>query len=145
MLNWSSTPTSNLECIRLSIKKAVRIITFENKYEHTTPLFKELKILPLDYQIKHKQATFMWKLYNGYIPPPISNIFKLNTSEIIRRYNPTKYHLPNPNSNYEKDQISYSCVRLWNTEIPNELKQITLLKSFAKKYKDHLLSLLVVN
>ena len=32
ILNWSSTPTSNLEGIRMSIKKAIRVIAFENKY-----------------------------------------------------------------------------------------------------------------
>ena len=45
-----------------------------------------------------------------------------------------------------KRQIAYSCVALWNTEVPdnqqNEIKQITVQKSFAKKYKTYLLNLL---
>ena len=69
LLNWSATPSSNLDCIRLSIKKAIRIIAFENKFEHTMPLFKEYQVLPLDSLIKHKKATLVWKLANGYIHP----------------------------------------------------------------------------
>ena len=126
ILNWPSTLTSNLECIMK--KKAIRVITFENKYEHTSPLFKELGILPLDQQIQLKQAALMWKVHNRYIPPPpISDMFALNISEIVRRINPNKYHLPNPRLNYAKRHISYSCVKLWNTEIPNELKEIAFL------------------
>ena len=96
ILNWSSTPTSNLESIRMNIKKAIRVITFENNYEHTSPLFKKLGILPLSQQIQLKQAAFMWKVHNNYIPPTISCMFTLNTSEIVRRIHPNKYHLPNP-------------------------------------------------
>ena len=107
ILNWSSTPTSNLEGIRKSIKKAIRVIAFENKYEHTSPLVKELGILPLDQQIQLKQAAFMWNVHNRYIPPPTSDMFALNTSEIVRRMNPNKYHLPNPRLKYAKRHISY--------------------------------------
>jgi len=140
LLNWSSTSTSNLECIRLSIKKIIRIISFINKYDHTASLFKELEILPLDSLIKFKQGIFMWKLYNGYIPLPVSSMFKLNTSEIVMRTNPGKFHLPNPRLNYAKMNISYSCVLLWNINIPISMKKISFLKSFSKKYKSFLLS-----
>ena len=37
ILNWSSTHTTNLECIRISIKKAVRIISFKRRQEHAAP------------------------------------------------------------------------------------------------------------
>ena len=56
LLNWNCTPTTNLECIRVSLKKAVRIISFKPRQEHSAPLFKERKILPLDQQINLKRA-----------------------------------------------------------------------------------------
>ena len=140
ILNWSSTPSTNLECIRLKIKKAIRIITFKNKYEHTCNLFKELKLLPLDTVIKHKQAVFMWKLQNGTIPSPISDMFTLNRTVIVNRTNPLKYNLPNPNNEYEKKSISYSCVNVWNA-IPAEFKQINNLKLFTGKYRSYLINI----
>ena len=139
-VNWSSTQNSNLECIRLSLRKAICIITFKDKYEHSIPLFKELNILPLNEQIKHKQATFMWKLRNGYIPTPVNDLFTLNTSETITRTNINKYNLPNPRLDYGKRHITYSCVKLWNAEIPPNLKRITLYNNFSKKYKEFLLN-----
>ena len=101
LLNWSATQTTNLNCIRLSIKKAIRTITFENKYEHTAPLFKAQKILPLDYLIMHKKAIFMWKLHKGYIPPPISDMFTLserNADKYLLPYNLLNLHLFSGNS-----------------------------------------------
>ena len=82
LLNWSCTATTNLNCIRVKVKKAIRIISFKSKQEHTTPLFKKLNILPLDSSIKLKQATFMWKLNHGLIPDNIHSKFITNTSEI---------------------------------------------------------------
>ena len=93
LLNWSSTHKSNLKCIELKIKKAIRVLSFKNKYEHTVPLFKDHQILPFECQIKHKQAIFMWKLHNGYIPPPISELFTLNRSEVMLRIHPDRYHI----------------------------------------------------
>ena len=48
LLNWSCTSKTNLECINTSMKKVIRIITFNKKQDHTLPLFHKLEILPLD-------------------------------------------------------------------------------------------------
>ena len=137
LLNWSSANVSTLQCITNCIKKAVRIIASKNKFEHTTPIFKELKILPFDLQVKLNKGIFMWKIYKHHIPPPISNLFKQNNSTIMTRINPTKYLLPNPTNERDKRNLTYSCVKLWNTQIPEHLK--ILNKNFNKKYKSYLL------
>ena len=49
ILNWSATNKTNLECIRISLKKAVRIISFKQRLEHSAPLLQNLEILPLDH------------------------------------------------------------------------------------------------
>ena len=55
LLNWSSAPSSNMDCLRLSTKKTVQIILSKNKHEHAPPLFKDLNILPLDDLIKQNK------------------------------------------------------------------------------------------
>ena len=73
----------------------------------------------------------MWKLANGYIHP-LSYMFKVSSRN-------NKYQLPYARLDLTKGQIAYSCVALWKTEVPdnqqNEIKQITVQKSFAKIYK----------
>ena len=71
LLNWSCTSKTNLECIKTSMKKAIRIITFSKRQDHTLPLFHKLEILPLDSCIKLKQATFMWKFEHNFLPTAI--------------------------------------------------------------------------
>ena len=136
LLNWSSTNVSTMECIKLSIKKAVRTIMNKNKYEHSVPLFKELKILPLDLLIKHKQATFMWAVYNKFMPQIVSHNF-VNNQRILSK----NFILPFPRKESEKRCLTYSGVKLWN-ELPEQLKEHTVKSSFSRNLKKYLLEIL---
>ena len=68
LLNWSCSPTTNLDPIRISLKKAIRIISFKTKQEHSAPLFQNFNIPNSENCIKLKQATFMWKLDHQLLP-----------------------------------------------------------------------------
>ena len=131
ILNLSMANSSSLKPIRNAVKKAVRIMSFKNKYEHTAPLFKKFEILSFDFHVQHKQAVFMWKLSNELILPPISNLFSKNT------YNSSKFNLPK--SNVSQKAITFSGVKLWNSGITESLKNKSTLKSFSSAYKKALL------
>ena len=60
LLNWGMASSTNLNVINIKVKKAVRIISFKDRDEHTAPLFKDLQILPLDKSIEVKYGKFMW-------------------------------------------------------------------------------------
>ena len=82
LLNWSSAYPTNLDCLNVSNKKAVRIILSKKWRGHAALLFKELDILPLDGLIKLKCGTFMWKLDNNLLPQSNSGWFPLSNSVI---------------------------------------------------------------
>ena len=92
-----------------------------------------MEILPFHLQVKHKRAAFIWKLYNGYIQKPVSDLFCKNT------YNPKRFNLPTDNT-MNKRMFTYLNVRVWNNEVPLNLKKITSYKNFNSKYKDYLLT-----
>ena len=141
IINWSSAPHSNLECLRISTKKAVRTILSKNKREHALPLFKELSILPLDDHIKLRRATYMWKLKNKLLPNSLTSWFRVNESVIANRiHDDTSYLLQQPRLEYTKRSISYTGVKIWNTEIPSALKKSTSSKLFTQKLKTILLT-----
>ena len=80
---------------------------FNNKTEHTNPLFKELEILPFDSLVIHKQACFMWKLTNNIIPTTVKHYF--NTSKLptgMRQGH--KYLLPYKRLDISRRHINYS-------------------------------------
>ena len=143
ILNWSSTYTTNLECIRISIKKAVRIISFKQRQEHAAPLCKNLEILPLDQLILLKKGSFMWKLSHNLVPTQLASYFTLNdpnSTLIAQRLISGNYQLPIPRLDYAKRHITYSGVQLWNSGIPNDLKATKSLRLFNKRYKTWLLN-----
>ena len=140
LLNWSSTSTSNLNCLRFSIKKAVRVILSKNKQEHSTPLFKQLQILPLDEMIKFKHGIFMWKLDNNILPESSTKWFTINNSDIINRLNLSKYRIPYPRTEHAKRHNTYSATKLWNTEISNIIKSSFTINKLRYSYKTKLLS-----
>ena len=148
LINWSTAQSSNMDCLRVSCKKAVRTILSKNKREHALPLFKTLNILPLDELIKLKRGEYMWKIKNNLLPKSLNSWFHTNNSDIVNRINTNitsginikKYHLPNPRLEYAKRHITYSGVKLWNNEIPTELKTSTSSKCFKRKYQELLLS-----
>ena len=130
LLNWSSAYPTNLDCLNVSNKKG---------REHAAPLFKELDILPLNELIKLKRGTFMWKLDNNLLSQSNSGWLSLSNSVKRKRLNLSKYRIPNPRIDYTKRHNIYSATKLWNTEIPIQLKQSTSLKVFKKSYKNSLI------
>ena len=96
-------------------------------------------MLSLDEFIKLRRGSHMSKLHNNLIPPSIASGFQTNNSAIIDRLNVSKYRLPNPRLEYAKRHINYSGVKLWNTEIPDELKRSTSIRCFKKNYQKLLL------
>ena len=135
LLNWTSTRPSFLNSINLKVKSAVRLISFKNKYEHTIPLFLKLKILPFTDMIKYKQGNFLWKLSNGYIGAPLSEIFIKNA------HNPLRFNIPNPTCTLDQHKIVYSCTKYWNS-LPVDMRKSSTINSFNEKHKKYLLELL---
>ena len=88
----------------------------------------------MDELIKLKRDTFMWKLDNNLLPQSNSGCFSLSNSVIRKRLNLSNYRIPNPRIGYTKRHNIYSATKLWNTEIPIQLKQSTSLKVFKKSY-----------
>ena len=109
-------------------QKAVRIISFKNNDYHTDPLFKELEILPLEKSIELKNAKFMWRLHNNFLPDSLSNNFRSNertsfTSSISRLESLKRF-------------ILFSGPKLWN-ELPRCITDKPSLNSFSNNLKKY--------
>ena len=128
LLNWSMAASTNLESIENKVKKAVRIISFKDRNEPSTPLFKQLNILPFTYSIKTKLAKFMWKLYNNKLPTTLSANFRTSSRTHI--------------SHYESRLVSFDKFilfegpKIWNN-IPNSIRIKRSLKTFSKSLSIH--------
>ena len=135
LLNWSSTYETLTKSIEIKVKSAVRLISFQNRFAHTNPLFIKHKILPFGDMVKYKQGSLLWRIRNGYVGKPVSGIFIRNT------YNSLRFNLPKPGGCSDKNKIVYLCCRYWNS-LPYNIRNASTLGSFNCKHREHLLSLL---
>ena len=124
--NWGMAPSTNLNVINVKVKKAVRIISFKDRYEHTEPLFKDLQILPLDKSIEIKYGKFMWRLHNNYLPNSIIKNFRSNTRTNFSR---SLSRLESLNQ-----FVLFAGPQLWG-QLPSEITNKPSLNSFTKAYK----------
>ena len=83
-----------------------------------------------------KQAKFMWKLTNGYLPHSISDNFKPHTTHIDMR---SLFSFPTPRLDYASNHITFAGLKLWN-DIPTKIKNIKFLKPFSKSLQKHFLN-----
>ena len=128
LLNWSMAPTTKLDTIAKKIKKAVRIISFEDSDSHSIPLFKKQNILPLAYSIKTKHAKFMWQLYNDFLPISLSENFYTNSR--------TQYSTSESRLASLDKFVLFAGPKVWN-DIPTNIKKKSSLNSFSKNLSKH--------
>ena len=134
---WGSTCKTNLISLYRSQKHAIRVINFKNRYTHTKPLFKEMKILNI-YEINvFKVICFMFKCKLKLSPPIFHKIYQLKQ--------PTKYTLrskdvalePKCKTKLDQFNISFRSPYLWNKLIVNNsnFEQTEIFSSFRNNVK----------
>ena len=133
LLNWGMATPTSLNTIGIKINKAVRIISFKDSDHPSSPLYKELKILPLSKSLEFRQAKHMWKLINGFLPPCITSQFNFNTRTVFSVSYSRLVSL--------QRFILFAGPITWN-KIPMNIRQKLSLNSFSKSLKAHLLDLI---
>ncbi len=62
VINWGGTPKSTLDPLKKSLKRAVRLISFEKRNFHTDPLSCQLNLNNLEECFKIESAKFMFDI-----------------------------------------------------------------------------------
>ena len=129
LINWGTAPSAFMEAIYSKTRKAIRIVSFKDKYEPTLPLFKKHLILPVDKNLELKQATYMWKLVNNVLPHSLACNFKINRNQVTMNYN----RLDN-----SAKHIAYAGPRIWQ-KLPDGIKRKAFQKTFIKTFQNYLI------
>ena len=140
LIAWGSANKTQLTPIEKSLKKAVRICSFKNKYEPSAMLFKSLKVLTLQNNIDYQQGRFIWKCVNAEHPISIQNIFKDSQKNKLNR-NGTKYDKlfrPFCKTSLKQNFALHSGIKLWNG-IPKDISSKASIRLFSKYYKAYLI------
>jgi hypothetical protein len=98
-------------------KRAIRIMTFSKFDEHSSPIFKSLKIIKLCDLVTLHIAIFMFKFHHQMLPPafelfftPLENVHNYNTRSLATQ----SYYLPKIRTNYGKFNVRFQGPIVWN-------------------------------
>ena len=129
---WASCSSSHLQPLISIQKKIVRIISKSRRLEHSTPIFKQLKLLKLADINFLNAATFVYKSINRSICSPIH--FSERT---VRQYNLRQtepLNVPFSRSSQSKRFIHIRGATIWNS-LPLHVRSARTIVSFKKKIK----------
>jgi hypothetical protein len=135
--------TTNLQRLRIKQKEAVRAICNLGYREHTNPLFKNLKILPLNEMIKFANLKFMHNYINNKLPFSFNETWVFNRDRNLNRLlrNANDLYIPAHNFATLKRFPLFTFPRLWNEEEDRKLTQSST--SYCKLLKASLLANIV--
>ena len=72
---WGNTYPSNVNCLVVLQKRAIRLLFGAGRLDHTTPLFYRSHIYKIPDLVKFKTAMFMYKAYYYVLPANIQQHF----------------------------------------------------------------------
>ena len=137
---WGSTYKTNLNCLLLCQKMAVRAITFSAFDAESKLLFKEVKLLNIFHLHKLSICTFMYDLIYGNLPYTIIRYCSLIQHEHhTRQKENEKLQVPKFRSTQGKFSLTYTGTSFWN-ELPLQLRKKTSRFCFRKLLTEYLLN-----
>ena len=141
LIVWGNTYEATWKTLYILQKKAVRIITFSQFDEHSSPLFKQLQFVRFPDLITFTTSTFMYKYNNKLLPCAFDSFFL--TVDKVHGYNTRAsakktLYLPKARTNYGKWNIRFQGTKIWNS-IDDSIKKLSL-SQFRKKLRNEMIS-----
>ena len=130
---------SHIDRLQCCQNNAARIISKRRKYDHISPVLRELHWLPVEHRISYKILLLTYKALNGHAPQYLS--------ALISKYVPPRplrsedqYLLTSPRwllETFGKRAFSKAAPTLWNP-LPLSVKQAPSIDSFKTRLKTYL-------
>ncbi|XP_068692896.1 uncharacterized protein [Montipora capricornis] len=100
---------------------AARLITFSSKFNHITPILKDLHWLPINERIKFKISILTFKALHDLSPSYIHRPSRTLRSSTSLRLNPASYNL----KSYGSRAVAVASPELWN-DLPEHIKKLII-------------------
>ena len=122
---WAITTKKNIELLQSVQTFAVRIVSGTRKFDHVTPILKQLQWLPIIKQLAVRDATMVFKCLNGLAPPYLCQKFKTR-SEVhnCNTRNRDRLHIPLCRTAAGQRAFTFRGQKLWNS-LPDEFQSTT--------------------
>jgi hypothetical protein len=141
---YSCANTTNLQRLRVKQKEAIRTISNAGYRDHTSPLFKQSKVLPLDDMIKYSKLRFMHSYTHHNLPFSFEQLWTFNRDHLPNRVLRNADNLGIPAHHFAsiKRLPMFAFPQLWNEESARKFNPS--LKLYSKQLKLALLAAIQV-
>ncbi len=138
---WSNTTQKNIKKLQKVQNFAARIITRTRKYEHITPVIRQLGwSVPVADMLKYYLGILTFKCLNGLAPDYLTTLFKDRSSVYdINTRNNEKLNIPAFSSAVGQRSFEYRAVFIWNS-LPADITVCDNLNVFKRKLYKFLLA-----
>ena len=132
---WSNAADTNLLKLQAIQNFAARIICGSRKFDHVTPLLKELHWLPIKSQLYFRDAVLAFKCMTGSAPTYLSSKFLTRGNVSGRTTRSSQLlHIPLYKTKSGQRTFYYRTVSLWNS-LDNDLKLCNSSSNFKRKLR----------
>ena len=132
-------PNDKLQKLQRIQNSAARLVLGRSKYDHATPMLRELHWLPIKARIEYKLALTCFKSKSGNYPSYISDLLVPYTpTRSLRSSSSNNFSIPRIHlKGFGERAFTFSGPSVWNA-LPQELKSCSTLGDFKKQMKTHL-------
>ena len=136
---WANTSKCSINKLQAVQNFACRIVSSARKYDHISPIRKELNWLPVANQLYYRSATMAFKCMTGHAPEYLSSKF-LKGAEVSGRStrNLRLLNIPLFKTASGQRTFYYRTVSLWNS-LDYSLKLCKSVSVFKNRLKTKLL------
>ena len=117
-----------------------RLLSSTTRFDHISPVMKDLHWLPVKYRIMFKLVVYTFKALHGSAPTYIHQLIRLKPQSNYNLRSNTKHlllDLPNKTKKTTGDRAFFAAApTLWNA-LPDELRALGSLKTFMARLKTH--------
>ena len=131
-------PNTLLRKLQSVLNAAARLVSGRRKYDHISPVLKDLHWLPIRQRIKFKLLLLVFKSINGMAPEYMKKKILLKKDNGLRSSGQNLLIVPRVNTkSYGDRRFSVAGPKYWNL-LPRSLRLTTSLDTFKSKLKTFL-------
>ena len=136
---WSNTSVTNINKLQAIQNFAARIVTGSRKFDHITPILKQLRWMQVKDHLFYRDALLTFKCMNSLALTNLSSRF-IKRGTISRRSarNANKLDIPRYKTATGQRRFLYRAVTIWNN-LPSDIKLSPSMNIFRCKLKNHVL------
>ena len=131
---WSNTTNKNIKKLQLLQNFACKIVTGTRKYDHVSPLLRQLNWKPVQQCLDQRALVMTYKCVKNLAPEYLCKKFQKRPRDRVTR-NKDLLQIPRFKTTTGQRTFSYRAVKLWNN-LDKDIKDSKSLNSFKKALKD---------